>query len=208
MTGVSTIEALPAADERSQYAGDVALVQRAQAGDLEAFETLFDRYHGRIYNIVYGMVSNPEDAADLAQEAFVKAYRAIGGLRDGQAFFAWICRIAVNLCRNFRRGRPSTPHLSLEEGYCRDGESTPLDVADSSYEPARLVEIQATAEAVRRAIDTLSPDHREVVVMHHLQGLPVDHIAQVVGVPVGTVKSRLSRGRDSLRRALHGVLDG
>lgn len=208
MAAASVIEAGPTAEERAAYAGDVALVQRAQAGDLAAFEALFSRYHGRIYNVVCGMVSNQEDAADLVQDAFVKAYRALGSLRDGQAFFAWLCRIAVNLCRNFRRGRAHPPPISLEEGVLIDGEYSPLDVADSSYEPARLAEVSATADAVRRAIETLSPTYREVVVMHHLDGLPVDHIAEVVGVPVGTVKSRLSRGRDNLRRALRSLVEG
>ncbi|NLC56118.1 MAG: sigma-70 family RNA polymerase sigma factor [Armatimonadetes bacterium] len=207
MAAASTVEVRRTAEERAAYAGDVALVRSAQAGDLAAFEALFARYHARIHNVVYGMVSNQEDAADLVQDAFVKAYRALGSLRDGQAFFAWLCRIAVNLCRNFRRGRAHLPPLSLDEGFLLDGEYAPLEVADSSYEPARLAEVSATAEAVRKAIETLSPDHREVVVMHHLEGLPVDYIAQVVGVPVGTVKSRLSRGRDSLRRALRSFVE-
>ncbi len=207
MTGLALTEVWPAVRERSTYGADAALVLRAQSGDLDAFESLFGRYQGRIFNIIFGMVSNKEDAADLTQETFVKAYRALGSLRDGQAFYAWLCRIAVNLCRNFRRGLPTVPPLSLDEGMSSDGEHAPLDIADSSYEPARLAEVSATAHAVRAAIATLSPDHRDVLVMHHLEGLPLDHIAKVVGVPVGTIKSRLSRGRDCLKRALRGFVE-
>lgn len=200
-------DTFPAPRERPAYSEDAELVRKAQAGDLAAFESLFRRYQARIYNIIYGMVSSQDDANDLTQDTFVKAYRALGSLRDGQAFYAWLCRIAVNLCRNFRRSRAMPPPLSLDEGVLIDGEPTPLDVADSTYEPARLADINATGHAVRQAIATLSPDHREVVVMHHLEGLPVDHIAQVVGVPVGTVKSRLSRARDCLKRTLRSFVE-
>jgi hypothetical protein len=127
------------------------------------------------------MVSNPEDAADWRRMpssrptgrsvAFVMARRSSPGSAGLQSTCAATSGVAA-------RARRTSPWRMATT---RDGESTPLDVADSSYEPARLVEIQATAEVVRKAIDTLSPDHREVVVMHHLQGLPVDHIAQVVG---------------------------
>lgn len=190
---------------RSAYAEDLGLVQSAQAGDLDAYAVLFARYQARIYNIIYGMVANRDDAADLTQETFVKAYRALGSLRDGQAFYAWIYRIAINLCRNYRRGKPLS--LSLDEGILCNGERVPIDIPDTSQEPAQLVETHATATAVRDAIATLSPDHREVLVLHHLEGLPVEHIAQVVGVPVGTVKSRLSRGRASLKRVLRHFVE-
>lgn len=197
----------PASADRSVYAEDALLVASAQTGNLAAFESLFGRYQGRIYNIIYGMVGNAEDASDLTQDTFFKAYRALGSLRDGQAFYAWLCRIAVNLCCNFRRGHPSVPPLSIEEGAMYDGERAPLDIPDLSYEPARLAEVSATADAVRHAIAGLSPDHRQVVVMHHLEGMPVDQIARIVGVPIGTVKSRLSRGRDCLKRALRTFVE-
>ncbi len=207
MIGVVSAESWQATGERPAYGEDAILVHEAQAGDLAAFERLFARYQARIFNIIYGMVSNKDDAADLTQEAFLKAYRALGSLRDGQAFYAWLCRIAVNLCRNFRRGLPSMPPLSIDEGILIDGERAPLDIADCTYEPSRLAEVNAVGTAVRDAIQTLSPDHRDVMVMHHLQGLPLDHIARVVGVPVGTVKSRLSRGRDCLKRALRTFVE-
>jgi len=207
MAAVAPVDTWLKSGERPAYREDLALVRKAQSGRLDAYEALFARYQGRIYNIICGMVSNPEDAADLTQETFVKAYRALGSLRDGQAFYAWLCRIAINLCRNFRRGGPAMPPISLDEGMWMDGERVPLEVADSSHEPSRIAEVHATADAVRRAIATLTPDHQEVVVMHHLEGLPLDHIARVVGVPIGTVKSRLSRGRDCLKRALRGFVE-
>lgn len=185
---------------------DAALVQRAQAGEVEAFRLLFERYYKRIYNTVYPIVGNASDAEDVVQEAFVKAYQALESLREGQAFLAWLYRIALNLARNAVRDRRAQLWESLDEHITWGDDSLERQVADSAPEPADVMEEREVQEVVRKAIATLSPAHREVIVLHHLQGLSVEEIAGIVGCSVGTVKSRLSRGRDALRRKLRSYV--
>lgn len=186
--------------------GDATLVERAQAGDLEAFRLLFERYQRRVHNAVYPIVGTAADAEDVTQEAFVRAFRALGGLREGQAFLSWLYRIALNLARNYVRDRRARLWESLDEQIAWGDERFERQVADDTADPAALVEEREVQEVVRRAIGSLSPAHRDVIILHHLQGLPVDEIAGIIGCSVGTVKSRLSRGREALKRKLRGYV--
>lgn len=187
-------------------ASDAQLVQRAQAGDAESFRVLFERYHRRIYNAVYAIVRTPADAEDVAQDAFVRAYRALPTLREGQAFLSWLYRIALNLARNHVRDRRSGLWESLDEAVTWGEESLERQVADTAADPSDAAESHEVQAVVRAAIQELSPAHREVVVLHHLEGVPVEEIARIVGCSVGTVKSRLARARDALKRKLRGYV--
>ena len=187
----------------ADHRADAALVARAQAGEQAAFRQLFEGYSPLVYRIAYRLLGDAEDAADLTQDIFVRAYQRLASLRDGQAFHAWITRMAINGCHDrLRRRRP--PSLSLD---------APPPGGDERMEwalPAEHAEVDAPllsrelAAQVEAALQTLSLEHRTVVVLHHLESLPVEQIAGLLGVPIGTVKSRLARARAELKRVLAG----
>ena len=186
---------------------DTALVARAREGDLSAFEEIYRRYDRRIYNTVYQVVRNEDDAADITQEAFIRAYRSLKNLRSDEAFTSWLFRIAINLSRNHLRGRPSFRVESLDEYATSEEEEQELQVPDSTGDPARMAETREMQSMVRRAVGALSPAHREVITLHHLEGMRVDDIARILNCSVGTVKSRLSRARDELKRKLRSYVE-
>ncbi|MDO8589206.1 MAG: sigma-70 family RNA polymerase sigma factor [Armatimonadota bacterium] len=186
---------------------DVDLVRRTKTGDVEAFEQLFNRYQKRVYNIVYGMIGNENDAAELAQDVFVRVFDSIATLRAEEAFFTWVRTVAINVCRDHVRRRVPFRVESLDEKMSYDGEDIIREIADPAVGPERLSEQKETERAVHRAIDSLSGEHRTVVVLHHLEGMDVQDIAKALGCPTGTVKSRLARAREELRRKLAGYVE-
>jgi RNA polymerase sigma-70 factor (ECF subfamily) len=183
-------------------------VRRAQEGDVRAFEQLFQQYHRGIFNAIYQMTHNDADAADLTQEVFVRAYRALPRLQTPEAFTSWLYRIAVNLSRNWLRDRGRVRVESLELPSDEGEEGSTREIADPSGDPAALIQTRAMQERVQEAVAGLSPDHRMVVTLHHFEGMPVEEIARVMDCSVGTVKSRLSRARDHLKRKLAGYIEG
>ena len=183
-------------------------VRRAQEGDVRAFEQLFQQYHRGIYNTIYQMTRNDADAADLTQEVFVRAYRALPRLQTPEAFTSWLYRIAVNLSRNWLRDRGRVRVESLEQPGEEGEEGNTREIADPNSDPAVLAQTRDMQERVQKAIAGLSPDHRRVVTLHHLEGMPVEEIARIMGCSIGTVKSRLSRAREHLRRKLSGYVEG
>lgn len=185
----------------ARYADDRRLVERATTGDHGAFRQLFDTYAPLVYRVAFRMVGSPDDAADLTQDVFVRAYERLHTLKDGQAFQAWITRLTVNLAHDRgRRRRLDT--LSLDAPPPGRDETQEWAVPDTAPgQDSRLLTAEQTA-VIQQALLTLSPEHRAVVILHHLEEMPVEHIAQVVGVPVGTVKSRLARARADLKRKL------
>ncbi|MBI3909338.1 MAG: sigma-70 family RNA polymerase sigma factor [Armatimonadetes bacterium] len=184
-------------------------VRRAQAGDLRAFEELFQQYQRGIYNTIFQMVRSEADAADLTQEVFVRAYRALPRLNSPEAFTTWLYRIALNLSRNYLRDSGRIRTESLERAFEDEEESASArEIADYSGDPAAHAQTSEVRERVLSAIETLSEDHRIVVTLHHLEGIPVEEIAQIMRCSVGTVKSRLSRARDHLRRKLASFVEG
>jgi len=186
---------------------ETSLVASAREGDQAAFEEIYRRYERRIYNTVFQVVRNEEDAADITQETFIRAFRSLKNLRSDEAFTSWLFRIAINLSRNHLRSRPHFRIESLDEfATSEDGEQE-LQVPDTSNDPARSVETREMQGVVRRAVSTLSPAHREVISLHHLEGMRVDDIANILHCSVGTVKSRLSRARDELKRKLRSYVE-
>lgn len=185
---------------------DAELVQRAKGGDDRAYEALFGRHHRRIYSIVYGMLRNEADASDATQEAFVRAYRSLPRLEAAGAFGGWLAQIAVNICRDVLK-RPRLVARSLDEPLGDEDSEYKLEIPDWTDSPEKASMTQELQDVVNRAIGTLSPDHRAVVTMHHLEGMDVLQIAEVLGVSEGTVKSRLSRARAELKRKLGHYVD-
>ena len=187
------------AEQQELYHEDARLVARVQAGESAAFRQLFVAYSPLIYRIVFRMLGDREESTDLTQEIFVKAYQRLASLHDGQAFRAWLTRLAVNMVHDrARRFKPAL--LSLDVGDEMDWQF-PSDESDGE---TRILAREQTAR-VRAALLALSPDHRAVVVLHHLEGLPVDEIGALLRIPAGTVKSRLARARAELRRTLEAT---
>ena len=179
---------------------DLALVSRARGGDGEAFSTLVRRYHERIYNTVYALVGDADDADDLTQEAFIRAYRSLSGFRGRSQFYTWLYRISVNCCLDWMKS-PSRRRsdLSLErdrwEGREDSRQAPPADT-DQSVERR---ELQGILEA---ALDSLQEEYRATIVLREIDGLAYEEIAGILGCCVGTVKSRLVRARSRLREVL------
>ncbi len=185
------------ADEASEV---VHRVRRAQAGDLAAYDQLVNQFQERIYGLCYHMTSNHEDANDLAQDTFFKAWQALKNFKGDSSFYTWIYRIAVNTCLNhlkLRRNR--TPHLSLNDLDLQPENDPDLVALVSDKTPRReagLVELQ---RRLNEALLKLSEDHRTVVTLHDIQGLPHDQIAKILGINPGTVRSRLFYAHQQLQ---------
>ncbi len=177
-----------------------ALVARAQHGDRAAFGELMRRYRPRIYALALHLTGDAHDADDVAQEAFLRAYRAIGDFRQAAEFFTWVYRIAVNLALNVRRGRARRRRLV---GGALDDPRVALAVqADASGDPRRAVELRQTYARLVEALDALSPSLRSTVVLVALQGLSHEQAGAVLGCPPGTIAWRIHEARQKLARAL------
>ena len=173
------------------------IVQRVLEGDTNAFEELVLEYEKKVYNVALRMLNNSEDAADMTQEAFIKAYNSLSSFRGDSKFSVWLTRIVSNLCLDFMRSRNRRPtvSLSMED---EDGEDVQLDIADTSQSPEQLLERSLTRESVRRGLQSLPEDYREILLLREIQGLSYDEIAAALDIEVGTVKSRIFRGRKKL----------
>ena len=176
---------------------EAAIVRKVLGGDANAFETLVLEYEKNVYNIALRMTGNSEDAADMTQEAFIKAYNSLQAFRGDSKFSVWLYRIVSNVCLDFLRSKNRRPtvSLSVEDD---DGEDAQLDVADESQSPELLLDRKLTRESVRRGLDSLPPDYRQILLLREIQGLSYDEIAQALGLEVGTVKSRIFRARKRL----------
>jgi RNA polymerase sigma-70 factor (ECF subfamily) len=187
------------------------LVRQARQGDVRAFEQIFQQFQRRIYNVVYQMVGQAEDAEDLTQEVFVRAYQGLPRLHEEETFSSWLHRIALNLCRTHLKRSRRWRGLTAEEPPTPDGEAgeTLLDqVPDPAGTPAEQIAEKELQSVVRRAVASLPVHYREVVVLHHLEGFDLETIAAMLGCAEGTVKSRLARGRAMLKERLQDYVIG
>ncbi|HEX9995594.1 MAG TPA: sigma-70 family RNA polymerase sigma factor [Abditibacterium sp.] len=186
----------------------LATLQRAKEGDLKAFEEIYQLYHRRIYNAVYGMLGDPDDAQDVTQDVFMRLHDALPTLRADEAFSTYLYRIALNLCRDRARRKKRVRFQSMDTPRTDDdGDVEPMEFPDQGKLPEELLTGDELQRRVREAVLTLSTDHKAVIVMHHFQGMEVNDIAGILKVPTGTVKSRLARGRDQLHRKLRSYLN-
>ena len=181
---------------------DKALVARAQAGEAAAFDDLVVKYSPRLYGLIYNMTSNHEDTNDMLQDVFAKAYRAIKGFRGKSSFYTWIHTIAVNMTLNFLKKRGRRYHLSLDDvdsAIQNDKEFIELTSTTSPVREADLGELQ---RRLNEAMMKLSDEHRAVVTMFHIQGMPHAEISKILGVSEGTVRSRLFYANRQLQNYL------
>jgi RNA polymerase sigma-70 factor (ECF subfamily) len=185
---------------------DAELVDQAQQGDMGAYSELVRRHQRKIYALVYHMTSNKEDAEDITQDVFVKAYASLGGFKRDAGFYTWVYRIAVNRTINFLKQRNRRTAVSLDnmdEGVERDPAYVELVARESPVRDATLGELQ---KKLNDALQTLSEKHRAVVVLHDIQGVPHDEIARMLRVSAGTVRSRLFYARQMLQNELKEFL--
>ncbi|MBM3457169.1 MAG: sigma-70 family RNA polymerase sigma factor, partial [Armatimonadetes bacterium] len=155
------------------------------------------------------MVRSDADAADLTQDVFLRVWRALPKLETPEAFVSWLYRIATNRTRNWIRDHGKVRCESLDQpAGPEEDEGAAREIPDTTGDPAGAAQLQATQEVVRKAVETLSEDHRMVVTLHHLEGMSVEDIANIMRCSVGTVKSRLSRAREHLRRKLAAYVEG
>jgi RNA polymerase sigma-70 factor (ECF subfamily) len=190
----------PAPEEES------ALVRRARQGDLAAYDDLIRRYQERIYATIYHMTSNHEDANDLAQESFIKAYQALKSFKGGSSFYTWLYRIAVNKTINFLKQRKNRQAMSLNDLDFNAEHDTDLLALISDKTPRRDAGLAELQEKLNAALLKLSEHHRLVVVLHDVQGQSHDEIAKVMKCNIGTVRSRLFYARQQLQSYLMDYL--
>ena len=196
---------VPSSDNAPEIA-DAVLVKRAQDGDLSAYDSLVRRYQERIYGTLYHMTSNHEDANDLAQEAFIKAFRAIKSFKGDSSFFTWIYRIAVNRTINFLKQRKHRIQMSLNDMDANAEHDPDLVALVSQNTPRRDLGLAELQEKLNAAMMKLSSEHRLVVSLHDVQGMSHDEISKIMDCNVGTVRSRLFYARQQLQAYLSDYL--
>ncbi|MGE4488384.1 MAG: RNA polymerase sigma factor [Kiritimatiellales bacterium] len=181
---------------------DLELVHRSQAGDHAAYEELVRRYHDRIYALVYNMTSNREDAEDLVQEVFVKAWKALGHFREQSGFYTWVYRIALNRTINFRKKRNRRQGVSFDDFDPDIKQAESYREFSSKGSVLRKMSLGEFQKKMNEALEKLSQKHRAVVVMHDVQGMPHAEIADIMRCSEGTVRSRLFYARKQLQAEL------
>lgn len=185
-----------------------AIVERAKDGDREAFGLLVEEYKDKIYNYVSRMLSDPYEAEDVTQEAFLRAYRSLPRFRGASSFHTWLYRIASNLAIDVvRKRKRSEPTFSLDEPLESEEGEYEREIADDVGGPEDSATTRETRVAVRRAIMELPEKLREVMILYELQGETYEDIAEILDVPLGTVKSRLFNARNRLKEMLEGLVE-
>jgi RNA polymerase sigma factor (sigma-70 family) len=177
------------------------LVEVAQRGDVESFNELVRLFEGRVYTLCYRMLGDAESAADAAQDAFLSAFRNLRSFRGG-SFRSWMLRIATNTCYDVLRVRKRRPSVSLDIDADDESASSPLQIADTAESPDDFAQRRELATAIQQGLTELPDEQRIVLILSDIQGLAYEEIAQITNSNLGTVKSRLSRGRARLREVL------
>ncbi len=187
-------------------AEEMDLVRRARRGDLGAYDELVRRYQERIYATIYHMTANHEDANDLAQEAFIKAFQVLRSFKGGSSFYTWVYRIAVNKTINFLKQRKHKAQMSLDDLDFNAEHDPDLVALISDRTPRREVNLAELQEKLNAAMQKLSEPHRLVVTLHDVQGLSHEEIAKIMDCNIGTVRSRLFYARQQLQGYLADYL--
>ena len=180
---------------------DSEMIAKCKKGDREAFNELMEKYQKKVFSISYGMLSDYEDASDASQEVFVKVYRSIASFKGEASFATWLYRICANVCNDMlrkRQRRGVSVSLDTEE----DERGSAAELVSDEPTPEESLELSETQRLVRNAVNELSPEYREIIIYSDLQQMSYDEIAKILRCPTGTVKSRLNRARNALRKKL------
>ncbi|MGE4334809.1 MAG: RNA polymerase sigma factor RpoE [Pigmentiphaga sp.] len=186
---------------------DAILVERVQRGDKQAFDLLVRKYQRKILRLLSRLIRDPVEVEDVAQEAFIKAYRALPGFRGESAFYTWLYRIAVNTAKNHlaaSKRRPSGgPYYENEDGETFDETANLSDIQT----PEAVMASREIASTVNSAIEALPDELRTAIMLREIEGLSYEEIAQSMGCPIGTVRSRIFRAREAIAARLRPLLD-
>lgn len=180
-----------------------ALIERCQAGDRDAFDQLVSRYQRYVFNLVYQHLGRSDDLDDVAQEVFLRVYKFIGKYKGTASLESWIYKIVLNYCRTFARRRGVLQRVFGFTTSRAAGDERSYDVLDTlpaeTYDPARAIEQRRLAEDILGAVRALPQIYRDILIMREVNELSYEEIAQILGISLGTVKSRISRARDLVR---------
>lgn len=172
------------------------IIRSVLRGNVNDFEKLVTAYEKNVYSLALRMVGDPEDAADMTQETFIKAYRSLSSFRGDSKFSSWLYRIASNVCLDFLRSRSRHPQVSLNSS--DEDERTTFELPDMSRNPEEQLMKKLSMEAVRRGLEQLPEQQRQILVLRELGGLSYAELARILGIEEGTVKSRIFRARKRL----------
>lgn len=189
---------------------DAALVERTRKGDQRAFRTLVEKYQRRVYTLALGFVRDPDEARDVAQEAFFKAYRHLGSFQGSASFYTWIYRITVNLCIDLRRKAGRGSAVEFDEKIATTEAGSPADDLSPrrlGFDPGRALESSELRKKITAALEELSEQHRAVLLLREVDGLSYKEIAEVMECPEGTVMSRLFHARQRMQELLGELAD-
>jgi len=193
---LSPLGSRPTGQWKTVSADDQRLIADCLEGRTEAFGQLVCRYQDRLYNTVFRLVENPEDARDVVQDAFLSAYQSLGSFKGEAQFFTWLYRIAINTAITLKRKQRVV--LALKTGKSDSASSEPLDQSEFSR-PEHAMESAEQNQRIQTALNRLSPEHRTVLILKEIEGQKYEAMAEILQVPIGTVRSRLHRARLELR---------
>lgn len=175
------------------------LIKEAKSGSVEAFEELIKQCQKKVFNIAYKMTGNYDDANELAQEAFIRAYKSINKFKGDSLFSTWIYRITTNVCLDELRKRKNQKVISLDEDIKYNDEEVKQQIKDESPGPEKILEKKEINGLIRECIESLPPDYKTVIILRDIEGFSYEEISKIVNCPEGTVKSRINRARKTLR---------
>lgn len=185
-------------------ASDQELVKRSIQGDGQAFDELVLKYQNKVYALAFRYMSNEDDAYDMSQETFIKAYRSLRSFKGDSSFSTWIYRIATNVCLDeIRRRKRRVVPLSLDEPVATlDGDEVEREIADVSLSADRVYEQKELSQTIQKLLDEMKPEHKTAIILRDMMELSYEEIAEVLNCSIGTVKSRINRARSIFQKKL------
>ena len=181
---------------------DIELVKKTVSGDRQAYRELVEKYQQRIYSIAYGVLHNREDSLDVCQDVFIKAYRKLAKFRGDSSFYTWLYRIAINMAIDYRRKRKIAVEVEYDDKISTDEETEKTGITAQAEIPSETLDRKEINKLVMDAIQKLPEEQKTVLVLREIEGLAYEEIAEVTGISIGTVMSRLHYGRRKLRDIL------
>ncbi len=178
------------------------LIDKCRKGDIHAFEELISSYEKKIFNIVYRIVGDYNDAEDISQEIFIKVFRSINNFKERSSFYTWLYRIAVNECMDILKKKKKTAAYSIDTPIQTEDDQIPREIKDYGESPEEKVERKELRNYIESALNSVTYEHRTMIVLRDIQGLSYEEIAEIVKCPAGTVKSRINRARKALKELL------